>query len=150
LGHPSKFQRVSRFGFVTAATSFTGGQPTFARCLAVSWAGALYIHLRGRLPLAQFYQMQSSLCIQVLRFPILAVLLHGTRPVGVSQTLWHGTRNGIIWNFCRRSHLYSAGRPSCWASAHILVENKNFDWTNYRENVSCTYMCSFLSNKTIL
>jgi len=27
LGHPSKFQRVSRVGFVTAATSITGGQP---------------------------------------------------------------------------------------------------------------------------
>jgi len=50
LGHPSKFQRVSRVGFVTAATSLTGGQPNFARCLAVSWAGTLYIHLRGLLP----------------------------------------------------------------------------------------------------
>ena len=37
-GHPSKFQRVSRLGFVTAATSFTGGEPNLARCLAVSWA----------------------------------------------------------------------------------------------------------------
>ena len=36
LGYHSKFQRVSRLGFVTAATSFTGGQPNFARCLAVS------------------------------------------------------------------------------------------------------------------
>jgi len=24
-------------------------------------------------------------------------------------------------NFCRRRHIYSAGRPSRWASAHILV-----------------------------
>jgi len=36
LGHPSKFQRVSRLGSVTAATSLTGGQPNFARRLAVS------------------------------------------------------------------------------------------------------------------
>jgi len=41
LGHPSKFQRVSRLGFVTAETSLNGGQPNFARCLAVSWAGTL-------------------------------------------------------------------------------------------------------------
>ena len=43
--HPSKFQRVSRLGFVTAPTSLNGGQPNFARCLpiclVVSWAGTL-------------------------------------------------------------------------------------------------------------
>jgi len=50
LGHHSKFQRISRIGFVTAATSLTGGQPNFTRCLAVSWAGTLYIHFRGLLP----------------------------------------------------------------------------------------------------
>ena len=36
LEHPNKFQPVSRVGFVTAATSFPGGQPNCARCLAVS------------------------------------------------------------------------------------------------------------------
>jgi len=41
-------------------------------------------------------------------FRVLAALLHGTL-VGISQT---GTLN-------RGSHLYSAGRPSCWALAHI-------------------------------
>ena len=40
--HPSKFQRVSRLGFVTAAASLNGSQPNFARCFAVSWAGTLY------------------------------------------------------------------------------------------------------------
>jgi len=48
LGHPSKFQRVSRLSFVTAATSLNGSQPNFAWCLAVSWAGTLYIHLAGK------------------------------------------------------------------------------------------------------
>jgi len=33
LGHPSKFQRVSRLGFVTAATSLNGSPPNFAWCL---------------------------------------------------------------------------------------------------------------------
>ena len=50
LWHPSKFQRLSRLDFVTAATSLTGGQPKSARCLAVSWAATLYIHFRGILP----------------------------------------------------------------------------------------------------
>ena len=38
LGHPCKFQRVSRLGFVTVPMSLNGGQPNFARCLAISWA----------------------------------------------------------------------------------------------------------------
>jgi len=40
----------SCLGFVTAATSLNGSQANFARCLAVSWAGTLYIHFRGLLP----------------------------------------------------------------------------------------------------
>jgi len=50
LGHPSKFKWVSHLGFVTAATSLNGSQPNFAQCLAISWAGTLYIHFRGLLP----------------------------------------------------------------------------------------------------
>jgi len=42
LGHPSKFQRGSRIGVVTAATSLNESQPNFVRCLAVCWAGILY------------------------------------------------------------------------------------------------------------
>ena len=45
-GTPANFN-----GFrVLAATLLTGSQPNFARCLAVSWAGTLYIHFRGILP----------------------------------------------------------------------------------------------------
>ena len=44
-------------------------------------------------------------------FGVLAALLHGTLVVGVSQT--------AVFN--RGRHLYSAGRPSGWALAHILV-----------------------------
>jgi len=83
LGHPSKFQPVSRLGFVTAATSFTGGQPNFAGCLAASCAGTLYI-FGGFCPVTEFCHLQTSLCVQVLRSPILAALLYGTRAVGVS------------------------------------------------------------------
>jgi len=55
-------------------------------------------------------------------FSVLAALLHGTLVVGVSQT---GALN-------RGRHLYSAGRPSRWALAHIsscslfyLMQNDN-------------------------
>jgi len=44
-------------------------------------------------------------------FRVLAALLHGTPVLGVSQTA----------ALNRGRHLYSAGRPSHWASAHILV-----------------------------
>jgi len=47
-------------------------------------------------------------------FRVLAVLLNGTLLVGVSQTLRR-------WILNRGCHLYSAGRPSRWALAHILV-----------------------------
>jgi len=42
---------------------------------------------------------------------MFAALLHGTRVLHVSQT-------AVL---SRGRHLYSAGRPSRWASAHILV-----------------------------
>jgi len=71
-------------------------------------------------PLTEFCQVQNALCVQVLRFPILAALLHGTPAAGVSQALRRGTKIELR-NFRRGRHLYSAGRPSRWASAHILV-----------------------------
>jgi len=42
LGTPANFSGF-RLGFVTAPTSLNGGQPNFARCVAVSCAGTLYI-----------------------------------------------------------------------------------------------------------
>ena len=79
-----EIQQVSRLGFVAAAMSLTGGQPNFALCLAASWAGT-----------TEFCQVQNSLCVRVLRSPVLAALLHGTPAAAVSQTLWRGTANGI-------------------------------------------------------
>jgi len=47
-------------------------------------------------------------------FRVLAALLHGSQVVGVSQTA----------ALNRGRHLCSAGRPSRWALAHILVLNE--------------------------
>jgi len=74
----------------------------------------------GSCPLTEFCKVQNSLCVQVLHSPILAALLHGTQAAGVSQNLQHATRNGIT-ELHRGRQLYSAGRPSRWASALILV-----------------------------
>ena len=64
-----------------------------------------------------FLQVQNSLCVQILRSPKFAALLHGTQAAGV----W---RQPNFAAFSRVRHLYSAERaerPSRWAWAHILV-----------------------------
>ena len=50
---------------------------------------------RGSCPLTEFCPVQNSLYVKVLHSVILASLLHGTPAAGISQTLRHGTRNGI-------------------------------------------------------
>jgi len=113
LGHPSKFQRVSHLAFVAAATLLTRGQPNFAQCLAVSWAGTLYIHFRGLLP----SDRMSPGAIFIL-CPSPAFFYIG------SITARHSS-SGRQPNFAAlnrgRHHLHSAGRPSVWALTHILV-----------------------------
>jgi len=44
----------------------------------------------GSCLLTEFFHVQKSLCVQVLRSPIWAALLHGMWAAAVSQTLWRG------------------------------------------------------------
>jgi len=111
LGRPSKFQWVLRLSFVTAATSLNGSQPNFARCLAVSCAATLCIS-GGCYPVTEFCEVRNSVCVlQVLRSPVGSVTarhsISGREPNFAALSTWR--------------HLYSAGRPSRWALAHILV-----------------------------
>jgi len=74
----------------------------------------IYTFLGGSCPLTEFCQVQNSLWVQVLYFNILAALLHGTRAVGVIQTLRRGTSNWItevslLVIFNRGRQLYSDG-----------------------------------------
>jgi len=121
LGHPSKFQRVLCFAIVTAATSLIGGQPNFAQCLAVLWAGTLCIHFRrlllpdGIFPGAKF-TLRPSLAFSYIGSVTARHSSSGHQPnCGVVQEM-------ELWNFRRGRHLYSAGRPSRWALANILVD----------------------------
>ena len=83
--------------------------------------GLYYMYIfGGTCTLTEFYQLQNSLCVQVLRSPILAASLHGTRAVGDSQSLRRGTRNRITELSQRARHLYSAGRLSRWAECSIV------------------------------
>jgi len=76
-------------------------------------------------------------------FRVLAALLHGILVVGVSQTA----------ALNRGCHLYSTGRPSRWALAHILVNsllatilNRCHDFKFLRILVSCVSLL-FVRNK---
>jgi len=82
---------------------------------------SLYIHFRGLLfpdeilPRAKF-TLRPSPC----------VLLYWQRYCTALQQRASAKLCGVVQemelrNFCRGRHLYSAGRPSRWASAHILV-----------------------------
>jgi len=126
LGHPSKFQRVSRLGFVTATTSLNGNQSNFARCLAVFWAGTLYIHFRGLLfpngilPGAKF-TLRPSLAFS--NFGSVTAW-HSSSGRQTNFTAWYKEWNYTTFasrNFQRRAPPIFRGRPSRWASAHILV-----------------------------
>jgi len=65
---------MANFGPLTAEM----GLPVWAPMFAVSWAGTPYIHFLGLLPLTEFSQVQNSLCVQVLRSPIMPGLEHCT------------------------------------------------------------------------
>ena len=119
MGHPSKFQWVSRLGFVTAATSVNRSQPNFARCSAVSWACTLYIHFRGLLPRDGIYPgAKLILC------PSLAL----SYIVSVSARHRSSEREPNFAALSRGRHLYSAGWPSCWALAHISSYGRPMDY----------------------
>jgi len=77
-------------------TNVTQRRSTKLRIVWPSPALVHYIYIfGGSCPLTEFCQLQNSLCVQILRSPILAAVLHGTGAVGVSQSLQRGTRNGI-------------------------------------------------------
>jgi len=98
LGTPANFNGFDVLASLLPwrrSTDVNHCQPNFARCLAVSLAGTLYILFLGLLPLREFCQVQNSVCVQDLGSPILAALLHSIWAVSVSQTLLCGTRNGI-------------------------------------------------------
>jgi len=80
----------------------------------------------GSGPLTEFCSVQ----FQVLRSPILAALMHDTSAAGSAKLC--GVVQGMELQKSRRGcHLYSAGRPSRWASAHIVV-NFVYFYVTYR------------------
>jgi len=114
LRHPSKFQRLSRLGFVTAATSLSGSQPNFAWCLTVSCTGIYICIFGGSCPLTEFWQLQNSLCVQLFHSPKLAALLHGTRALVSAKVcgVVQGMELRNFWTYIRQGGHHIGHRPT--------------------------------------
>jgi len=94
-GTPANFKAF----LVLASLLHRRRSPEANQTLHDAWPSPALVHyiyiFRGPLSLTEVCQVQTSLCVQILRSPILAALLHGIRPVGVNKTLWCSTWNGI-------------------------------------------------------
>jgi len=80
----------------------------------------IYI-LRGSCPLTEFCHVQNSQCVQVLRSPIYWQRCCTALQQWALAKLCGVVQGMELQNFRRGRQIYSAGRPSRWASAHILV-----------------------------
>jgi len=119
---PSKFQRVSRLGFVTAPASLNGRQPNFARCLAVACTGTLYIRFwrlltpNRFLPSAKF-TLRPSLAFSYIDSVTARHSSSGRQP---NFAMWYKE-----WNYGTfadgATYTRQGGHISRWASAHILL-----------------------------
>jgi len=131
-GHPSKFQRFRVLASLLQRRCSTEANQTLHNVWpSPALVHYRYIHFWRFLPPGGICQVQNSLCIHVLRAPILAASLHSTSAAGIGQTV----------ELRRERHLYSAGRPSRWASAHILV------CVNFM--VHSTMYCVWLVNREV-
>jgi len=80
------------------------------------WGGGL-LSPNGILPAAKFTLCPTSKSCVLLCWQSYCTALEQwalAKVCGVVQGM-------ELRNFCRRRHLHSAGRPSRWASAHVLV-----------------------------
>jgi len=73
LGHLSKFQWVSRLGFVTAPTSLNRSQPNFARCIPSAGLVTIYTFLAALAPKGTLTGVKFTLCPSLALFNIGSV-----------------------------------------------------------------------------
>ena len=110
LGHLSKFQRVSRLGFVTARTSLIGGQPNCAWCLPSPGLVHFIYILGSSCPLTKFCHVQMHFASKSC---ILLYWQHYCK--AFEQWAWAkvgGMVHGMeLWNFCSSS--FSTDGATC-------------------------------------
>jgi len=120
LGHPSKFQRFRVLPSLLPGRRSPQANQT-ARRLAISCAvGTLYMHFGGLALLENFASCKVHFS------SISCVLVYWQRYCTALEQRASAKLCGVVegmelLNFRRGRHLYSARRPSRWASAHILV-----------------------------
>jgi len=119
LGHPSTFQRVSRIGFVTAATSVTGGQPDFARYQAVSWAATLCIHFRGLLPPDEILLGAKFTLRPSLAFSYIGI-------VTARHSSSNRQPNSVAWYRECNYGTFSEGTTYIWPGGHHVWHRPTF------------------------
>ena len=99
---PANFNGFRVLPSITAETSFNGaygGQQKSARCLAASYTGRAlhYMYICGGCcPSRNFSRCKIHFASKSCVLLYLTALMHGTRSAAVSETLWRGTRNGIM------------------------------------------------------
>jgi len=138
LGHPSKFQQLSRLGFVTAPTSLNKGQPNFAQCLAVSCTVYYICIFGGSCPLTELCQLKNSLCAQLLRSPKLAPLLYSTRALS-SAKVYSVVQRMELRNFQRAPPTFDRAIIGLGIGLHSSF-NFNTPFVTYCKNSDITVM----------
>jgi len=129
--HPIKFQRVSRLGFVTAPTSLNGGQQNFARCLAISCTGILYMHLWGLLPRngilpAAKFSLEHGVPISITISNTISITIFCTVEHPFEDKFSKVGKRGVP--LCRKSRLKSCLK--CDWNRHTMfhcAENRDWD-----------------------
>jgi len=95
------FNRFLRLALVTAAMSLTGGQPNFARCLAVSWVGTLYTFSAALAPWRNFAWCKSCVLLYWQRYCTALQQRALAKLCGMVEGM-------ELRNFRTRHHLHSA------------------------------------------
>jgi len=121
LGHLRKFQRVLRLGFVTACSDVVHRRTTKLCTMfghLVGWY-TIYTFSADFCPWWKFARCK-------LYFAFKSCIPYWQRYCTAFDQWASAELCGVVQgielcNFCRQCHLYWAGRPSHWASAHILV-----------------------------
>jgi len=109
---PSEHHPTTSSGYIFATKACIDNRKKLAKQQYLLYMSPQYGELHGPLA-AEIVSLVWGTPGNFNRFRVLASLLHGTLVVGVSQTA----------ALNRGRHLYSAGRPSRWALAHISSIN---------------------------
>jgi len=116
---PSRHHRATLSGYIFAINAYIDNRKKNLLNSNVSPTCPYNMVNFGSLA-AEIVSLVWGIPANVNGFRVLAVLLQGTLVVGVSQTA----------ALNRGRHLYSAGRPSRWALAHILVKNNELHFSS--------------------